>query len=72
MAKEMMKAGLIEEMVDDVMDDVAGADEEEVDEEVEKVLHEVAGESLAKLPQAGTSVPATAEQEKTEEVRAGL
>jgi Snf7 len=36
MAKEMMKAGLIEEMVDNVMEDVGGAEEEDVDEEVQK------------------------------------
>jgi charged multivesicular body protein 3 len=64
----MMKAGLIEEMVDEAMDTAAGAEEVEVDAEVEKVLQEVAGEQLAKLPSAGRTEVA-AEPEKSEEVR---
>jgi hypothetical protein len=62
---EMMKAGLIEEMMDDVMDGVNETEEEEVDEEVAKVLQEVAGEEIAKLPDAGR---VQVEPEKTEEV----
>jgi hypothetical protein len=70
MAKEMMKAGLIEEMVDDVMEDVGGAEEEDVDGEVQRVLQEVAGETLAKLPQAGAArAEAEKASTKTEEVR---
>lgn len=63
---EMMKAGLIEEMVNDVMEDVSDAQEEEVDEEVAKVLQEVAGDVIEKLPDAGR---VKVEPEKTEEVR---
>lgn len=37
MAREMEKAGLIEEMVGDAMDSVDNTDEEEVDTEVQKV-----------------------------------
>ena len=70
MAREMMKAGLIEDMVDDAMDDITDAQEEDVDEEVEKVLHEVAGEQVAALPQAGTArVSAQEVAQMTEEVR---
>lgn len=36
LAKEMMKAGLIEEMVDDVMDEASGVEEGVVDAEVEQ------------------------------------
>jgi Snf7 len=63
----MMKAGLIEEMMDDTMDTANDLEEEEVDGEVEKVLQEVAGEQLAKLPNAGRTAVA-AEKLKTEEV----
>jgi hypothetical protein len=63
---EMMKAGLIEEMMDDVMDGVNETEEDEVDVEVQKVLQEVAGEEIAELPDAGRT---KVEPEKTEEVR---
>lgn len=62
----MMKAGLIEEMVNDVMEDVSDAQEEAVDEEVAKVLQEVAGDVIEKLPDAGR---VKVEPEKTEEVK---
>jgi len=61
----MMKAGLIEEMVNDVMEDVSDAKEEEIDEEVAKVLQEVAGDVIETLPDAGQT---QIEPEKTEEV----
>eukprot|EP00892_Ulva_mutabilis_P008718 jgi/Ulvmu1/6218/UM028_0074.1 len=67
MAKEMMKAGLIEEIVNDVMEDVSDAQEEEVDEEVAKVLQEVAGDVIETLPDAGKT---KVEPEKTEEEKA--
>jgi hypothetical protein len=63
---EMMKAGLIEEMMDDVMDGVNQTEEEDVDVEVAKVLQEVAGEVVAELPAAGKT---QIEAEKTDEVR---
>lgn len=54
--------------MEDTLDSTNDLQEEEVDGEVEKVLQEVAGEELAKLPNAGrTSV--AAEPEKSEEVR---
>lgn len=64
----MMKAGLIEEMMTDAMDDVTETQEEEIDVEVDKVLQEVAGEVLAKLPEAGRTKLAP-EPVKTEAVR---
>lgn len=60
-----MKAGLIEEMMDDVMEDVSDAQEAEIDEEVAKVLQEVAGDVIEKLPDAGH---VRIEPEKSEEV----
>lgn len=54
MSKEMAKAGLIEEMMNDAIDSTLDNEsiEEETEEEIEKVLLEVAGETLAALPAA--------------------
>ena len=51
--------------------DVAAGDaaEEDIDEEVQKVLHEVAGDAVAAMPQAGKGTVAAQEAAKTEEVR---
>jgi charged multivesicular body protein 3 len=48
MGMEMEKAGLIEEMASDMIDDVVGGeeDEEEVDEEIDGVLQDVLGGAL--------------------------
>ncbi|KAF3434031.1 hypothetical protein FNV43_RR25134 [Rhamnella rubrinervis] len=53
-SKEMTKAGVIEEMVNDSVDTALDSEdiEEETEEEVEKVLTEIAGETAAQLPQA--------------------
>jgi hypothetical protein len=45
-----------------------GAEEDIVDEEVQKVLHEVAGDAVAAMPQAGTAKVEAPEAAKTEEV----
>lgn len=52
MSREMMKAGVIEEMVADSMEGIMDDDdiEEETDEELSKVLAEVAGDALKDLP----------------------
>lgn len=64
MSKEMMKSGLIEEMVSDAFDEAAGMDvEEETDAEVNKILAELAGEQMAAMPGAEThtvAMPAAA------------
>lgn len=54
MSKEMARAGLIEEMMNDALDDALDSEaiEEETDAEVEKVLLEVAGDIAAQLPAA--------------------
>ncbi|KAJ0046682.1 hypothetical protein Pint_05977 [Pistacia integerrima] len=53
-SKEMIKAGVIEEMVSDSLDTALDSDdiEEEIEEEVDKVLTEIAGETAAQLPEA--------------------
>ncbi len=51
MSKEMMKMGIIEEMVEDTMDSVLDdVDENVVDAEVEKVLFEITQGKLKDLP----------------------
>ncbi|KAI3860929.1 hypothetical protein MKW92_033325 [Papaver armeniacum] len=53
-SKEMTKAGVIEEMVNDTLDDALDSEdiEEETEQEVEKVLTEIAGETATQLPVA--------------------
>lgn len=53
-SKEMIKAGVIEETVNDALDSALDTDdiEEETEEEIDKVLTELAGETAAQLPQA--------------------
>ncbi|KAI8464989.1 MAG: Snf7-domain-containing protein [Monoraphidium minutum] len=66
MAKEMQKAGLIEEMTSDILDSALGGEdlEEEADEQVDAVLREVAGEIMDALPAAKTQPVAQASQEE--------
>ncbi|XVE79816.1 hypothetical protein DITRI_Ditri14bG0086700 [Diplodiscus trichospermus] len=53
-SKEMTKAGVIEEFVDDALDNALDSEdiEEETEEEVDKVLTAIAGETAAQLPEA--------------------
>lgn len=57
MKAEMIKAGVIQDVADGMMDDALGIDGDdaltgEADEEVAKVLDEVAGDLMASLPRA--------------------
>ncbi|PSC71154.1 vacuolar sorting-associated 24-like protein 1-like [Micractinium conductrix] len=54
MSREMMKAGIIDEMMTDAMESAFGDDEleEETEEEVDKILLEVAGETLSQMAAA--------------------
>lgn len=82
--KEMIKAGVIEEMVNDAVDSALDTDdmEDEIEEEVDKVLTSIAGETAAQLPEAARKErlkqPATVAQddgvddEELEEIRARL
>ncbi|KAK1260794.1 hypothetical protein QJS04_geneDACA002155 [Acorus gramineus] len=53
-SKEMTKAGVMEEMVNDAVDSALDSEdmEEETEEEVEKVLAALAGETASQLPDA--------------------
>ncbi|GMI40497.1 hypothetical protein TrCOL_g10994 [Triparma columacea] len=73
MAREMERAGLIEELIGDAMDDVMGGDEleSEADEEVNKVLEELTmGMFEGQTEVTNKALPAREEvtQEKEEEV----
>lgn len=68
MQQEMMKAGIIEEMVSDTMDTVMDADdiEEEADEQVQKVLTELTAGLFGQVGAVGTEEP-TDQQQSIEE-----
>ncbi|PWA94057.1 Snf7 [Artemisia annua] len=81
--KEMTKAGIIEEMVNDAVDSALDSDdiEDEIEDEVDKVLTAIAGETASQLPEAARKErlkqPAQAEEEDVddddlEEIRARL
>jgi len=57
MSYEMEKAGFIEEMMADTMDDAMGVDEEDVDEEVDKVIMELTMGILDGAQAAPTRAP---------------
>ncbi|KAI3387778.1 hypothetical protein SNEBB_007119 [Seison nebaliae] len=62
LSKEMMKAGIMEEMMDDTMASALGDDEDleiEADEEVDKILYEVTKGELGKAPDAVADTLAT-------------
>ncbi|XP_060591967.1 charged multivesicular body protein 3-like [Ruditapes philippinarum] len=66
MSKEMMKAGIIEEMLEDTMEGLEDSDEmeEAAQEEVDKVLYELTAGELGKAPTAVTdTLPAMKEPE---------
>ncbi|KAI3511828.1 hypothetical protein L1887_18988 [Cichorium endivia] len=79
--KEMIKAGVIEEMVNDAVDSALDSDdlEDEIEEEVDKVLTSIAGETVAQLPEAARkdrlkqhADVAEEDDEEFEEIRARL
>ncbi|KAL6566865.1 hypothetical protein OROMI_015269 [Orobanche minor] len=85
-SKEMIKAGVIEEMMNDAVDNALDSEdiEDETEEEIDKVLTAVAGEAAAQLPEAvrkeKLKQPATSEdieesiddEEEMEAIRARL
>merc|ERR1712080_470845 len=69
MSREMMKAGILEEMLDDTMETLDDPDiEEEVESEVDKVLFELTEGKLGLAPEAvRDTLPAATQQEEEEE-----
>eukprot|EP00736_Rhodelphis_marinus_P005011 Rmarinus@m.12395 len=55
MGKEMMKAGFIEDMIDDAIDSTDMVEEGEVDAEVQKVLNEITAGISAQLHEPSTA-----------------
>ncbi|XP_077992302.1 charged multivesicular body protein 3-like [Glandiceps talaboti] len=83
MSKEMMKAGIIEEMMDDVFENLEDQDEleEAAQEEVDKILFEVTAGALGQAPTAlddelpmpqGAEAPESDEEEDVTEMQARL
>merc|ERR1712130_581770 len=72
MSREMMKAGIIEEMMEDAMEPLTDADdmEEEANEEIDKVLYELTAGKLGEAPAAVKDTlpaPAAVAQDAAEE-----
>jgi len=64
---EMTKAGVMEEMIDDTLEDLDEEDEElteEADLEIEKVLFELTDGKLGQLGSAGKDLPVTEDPEE--------
>ncbi|XP_055644306.1 charged multivesicular body protein 3 isoform X2 [Toxorhynchites rutilus septentrionalis] len=61
MSKEMMKAGIIEEMIDETMESLEDVEEmeEEAQKEIDKVLWEITAGKLGEAPAAPMATPAT-------------
>merc|ERR1719240_2534992 len=69
MQKEMMKAGVIEEMVDDAMEALDDDDEEDAaDEEVERVMTELNAEKFSGTQAVPTKQPVQQQQEQAVEI----
>ncbi|KAF9283376.1 Charged multivesicular body protein 3 [Linnemannia elongata] len=67
MSKEMMKAGIIDEMLQDTMESMDDDEiEEEAEEEVNKVLFQITDGLLGEAPLAAGSLPTEAEEEEEE------
>lgn len=66
MSREMAKAGIIDEMMTDVMDSMMDGEdlEEETEEQVDKILLEVAGETLAQMAAAPQQQRQAAQQQQ--------
>lgn len=76
LSREMMKAGIIEEMLDETLDDVQGVDEDELEEEaqkeVDKVLWELTAGQMGSAPAVVTeSLPPTKERTKAQATASG-
>lgn len=69
MSMEMMKSGILEEMMDETMDAVNDDEEleQEADEEVDKVLYELTDGKLGQAGRVGGELPAHQEDEQEDE-----
>ena len=64
LSKEMMKAGIISEMVEESLDSVLDTDDADIDKvadaEVDRIILEITQGKLSNLPSVSSSVPAAA------------
>ena len=68
MQQEMLKAGVIEEMVDDAMEALDDEnDEEAADQEVDRVMSELAADNFKTAESAPTRQPVVVAEEQEEE-----
>ncbi|KAL2917225.1 Vacuolar protein-sorting-associated protein 24 [Polyrhizophydium stewartii] len=67
MAREMMKAGIIEEMISDTLEMDDEAIEEEADEEVDKVITEITAGLLGQAGAVGADLPKEKVKQKVKE-----
>merc|ERR1719244_1270503 len=69
LSREMMKAGILEEMVEDTMEGLEGDEEEEAaQEEIDKILNELTAGALGAAPDAvKDTLPAAVEPQAEEE-----
>ncbi|XP_053205242.1 charged multivesicular body protein 3-like [Panonychus citri] len=65
LSREMMRAGIIEEMMEETIDEATGIDEDDMEEavqaEVEKVLFEVTAGAMGKAAEVSKTVPGARE-----------
>lgn len=65
LSKEMMKAGIIEEMIEETIDSALDTDDVDVDKvadaEIEKVILEITQGKLSTLPSVSNSLPAVSQ-----------
>ncbi|CCU74410.1 unnamed protein product [Blumeria hordei] len=76
LSQELVKAGIIEEMIGDSLPETFEEDEEEVETEVDKVLGEILADKIKVVPSPEVLVPAkpqaTVEEEEEEDTEAML
>lgn len=74
MSKEMMKAGIIEEMIDETMESMEDVEEmeEEAQKEIDKVLWEITAGKLGEAPAAPLAAPAKDGESSREAVSADV
>ncbi|XP_058812761.1 charged multivesicular body protein 3 [Topomyia yanbarensis] len=74
MSKEMMKAGIIEEMIDETMESLEDVEEmeEEAQKEIDKVLWEITAGKLGEAPSAPMAAPAKESEGESSRVTADV
>ncbi|XP_011674708.1 charged multivesicular body protein 3 [Strongylocentrotus purpuratus] len=61
LSKEMMKAGIIEEMMEDTFESLDDVEEDATQEEIDKILYELTAGALSTAPEVSAELPGPAE-----------